>query len=346
LGAAERRKGRENMTAPEREMIRWGKLLFERRLISGWGGNLSCRVGRKEFLITGQHAPLGFLTSKDLVRIDHAGKPTREKQRASSETPLHLAVYKGTDAQAIVHVHPPMVLAFSLTHESFVPISFEEKYTIGEVPIIPQDTPTVTKPEQVVEELKYHPVVIIKGHGTVAIGQNFQDALLFTDLLEEAVHCQFFKDGASVTLAKETGPERAPTGTAALLAEGKPYALFSQEHMTELVKRANHDSEFRRHGSETSLSTSLTLHLEETDVSWTVKFDAGEITELNRGATGEFMISGKEEWWRAVFSNRIDPFLATQQGKLTLERGELAQLSRWYKPFQRAFSIWQTIPAQ
>ena len=334
------------MTVLEREMVRWGKFLFERRLISGWGGNLSCRVGQKEFLITGQHAPLGFLTSKDLVRINYEGKPTREKQRASSETPLHLAVYLGTDAQAIVHVHPPMVLAFSLTHERFVPISFEEKYTIGEVPIIPQDTPTVTKPEQVVEELKYHPVVIIKGHGTVAIGKNFQDAFLFTDLLEEAVYCQFFKEGAGVPRAIETGPERATNGKAAFLAEGKPYALFSQEHMIELVERANHDSEFRQHGSETSLSTSLTLHLEETDVSWTVKFVAGEITELNQETNGEFMISGKEEWWRAVFSNRIDPFLATQQGKLNLKRGELAQLSRWYKPFQRAFSIWQTIPAQ
>ena len=54
-----------------------------------------------------------------------------------------------------------------------MPVSFEEKYTIGEVPIIPQDTPTVTQPEKVVEELKYHPVVIIKGHGTVAIGKDF-----------------------------------------------------------------------------------------------------------------------------------------------------------------------------
>ena len=64
------------------------------------------------------------------------------------------------------------------------------------------------------------------------------------------------------------------------------------------------------------------------------------------GDGGEFMISGKAEWWNAVFSNRIDAFLATQQGKLKLTRGELAQLSRWYKPFQRAFAIWQTIPVQ
>ena len=243
------------MTRTEREMIQWGKLLFERRLISGWGGNLSCRIGKEEFLITGQHAPLG-LRSSILYELIMMGKPSKQTQRASSETPLHLAVYRGTDAEAIVHVHPPMVLAFSQTHESFIPISFEEKYTIGEVPIIPQDTPTVTKSEQVVEELKYHPVVIIKGHGTVAIGKNFQDAFLFTDLLEEAVYCQFFKEGARVPRAVETVPENATNGKATFVAEGEPHALFSQEHMTELVECANHDSEFRQHGSETSLSTS------------------------------------------------------------------------------------------
>jgi L-fuculose-phosphate aldolase len=346
LGASERIRGLDVLKALEREMIRWGKLLFERRLISGWGGNLSCRVDKQDFLITGQHAPLGFLTPKDLVRINDEGKPTQPEQHASSETPLHLAVYRGTDAEVVVHVHPPMVLAFSLTHESFVPVSFEEKYTIGEVPIIPQDTPTVTQPEVVVKELKYHPVVIIKGHGTVAIGKTLQEAFLLTDLLEEAVHCQFFKEGAVARGAPDSQPSQTKHLTPVSLADDKSYVLFSREHMGALVERANRDSEFRSHGSETSLSTSLTLHLEETDTSWTVKFVAGEITEWNQGTNGEFMISGTVEWWKAVFNNRIDPFLATQQGKLKLKRGELAQLSRWYKPFQRAFSIWQTIPAQ
>lgn len=326
------------------EMIHWGKLLFERRLISGWGGNLSCRAGNNRFLITGQHAPLGFLRPDDLVLINNAGQPINKDQRASSETPMHLAVYNGTEAQVIVHVHPPMVLAFSLTHDSFVPVSFEEKYTLGEVPIIRQETPTVTQPGQLVEELTYHPVVIIKGHGTVAMGKDFQEAFLLTDLLEEAVHCQFLKDfraippvGASAAAAREAQKPEA-------LSNEQRYALFSPEHMTALVDQANRNAEFRGFARETDLSTTLTLHLEEADISWTVSFVAGEITAVDRRKNGAFLISGKEQWWRAVFSNRIDPFLATQQGKLKLERGELAQLSRWYKPFQKAFSIWQTIP--
>ena len=328
------------MTQVEREMIQWGKLLFERHLISGWGGNLSCRAGRDRFLITGQHAPLGFLTTKDLVRIDESGKPLNRLQRASSETPMHMAVYVGTDAHAIVHVHPPMVLAFSLTHESFVPLSFEEKYTIGEVPIIAQDTPTVTKPEKVVEELRYHPVVIIKGHGTVAIGKNFQEAFLLTDLLEEAVRCQFLKNQTSAQLLN--GTQANPVADSRRREER--FALFSKKHMRALVDSANGDSQFRAYGAETALTTSLTLFLEETKGAWTVKFVEGEITVLDQTDTGEFMIGGKAEWWNAVFNNRIDAFLATQQGKLKLQRGELADLSRWYKPFQRAFSIWQMIP--
>jgi L-fuculose-phosphate aldolase len=327
------------MSKFEREIIQWGKLLFERHLISGWGGNLSYRARKDQFVITGQHAPLGFLTAKDLVRIDAAGKPLNDQQRASSETPMHVAVYAATDAQAIVHVHPPMVLAFSVAHESFLPVSFEEKYTIGEVPVIPQDTPTVTKLEKVVEELKYHPVVIIKGHGTVAIGKNFQEAFLLTDLLEEAVRCQFFQERVNSSAISCPATENEQT-----TQTGESYTLFSKEHMQALVDSANHDSQFRAHGAETGLTTSLTLLLEETKNAWTVQFVDGEITALNDTDDGEFTISGRAEWWIAVFTNRIDAFLATQQGKLKLQHGELAALSRWYKPFQRAFVIWQTIP--
>jgi len=326
------------------DMIRWGKLLFERRLISGWGGNLSCRLGKNGFVITGQHAPLGFLTAKDLVRIRADGKPVKKSERASSETPMHLAVYAGTDAQAIVHVHPPMVLAFSLTHDSFAPLSYEEKYTIGKVPIIPQDTPTVTKPEPVVEALKYNPIAIIKGHGTVAIGKTLQEGFLYTDLLEEAVHCQFFQNGSGVT-RKHNGAQPSDSIETSASA-GIAYELFSRAHMATLVDSANGDGDFRQFGSATGLTTSLTLHMEDSEAAWTVQFVGGEITALTEESDGDFLISGKAEWWRAVFSNRIDAFLATQQGKLKLKRGELAQLSRWYKPFQRAFALWQTIPIQ
>ncbi|MBI4529863.1 MAG: class II aldolase/adducin family protein [Deltaproteobacteria bacterium] len=329
------------MKPVEREMIRWGKRLFERRLITGWGGNISCRIGRDRFLITGQHAPLGFLSQKDLVVIDREGR-SASKKKSSSETPLHLAVYHGTDARAVVHAHPPRVMVFSLSNRSFVPLSFEEKYTIGEIPIVSQDTPTVTQPEAVVEELRLHPIVILRGHGTVAIGKDLKEAFLLTDLLEEAVHCQLMKRDLP-----QAGPEILEGESRDNPRERQEgYAVFSQEHMRALVDAANADDKFTTQGRRADLTTALSLCVEDEDVAWTVHFDKGRITHLEKGDGGEFLISGKTEFWKAVFQRRIDPFLATQQGKLQLKRGELWKLSRWFSPFQRVFALWQRIPIQ
>ena len=93
-------------------------------------------------------------------------------------------------------------------------------------------------------------MVIIKGHGTVAIGKNFQEAFLITDLLEEAVHCQFFKERVGKGGAPPAESAAKPTGVAAAIG-GKSYALFSQEHMQALVDSANQDSQFRADGADT-----------------------------------------------------------------------------------------------
>lgn len=331
------------MKKVEREIIYFGKLLFERRLISGWGGNISSRLAKDRFLITGQHASLGFLSPAQLVQIDPNGKAVKKEGRPSSETPLHLAVYNGTDAEVVIHAHSPMVLAFSLGHQSFVPLSFEEKYTIGEVPILPQQTPTVTETGRVVEELRLRPIVILQGHGTVAVGKDLREAFLLTDLLEEAVRCHFFKNDPKAQAEPGASPVQGHKSDGGP-ETGEGYALFSREHMNALIDSANGDSEFQSQGSAAGLTTTLTLYLEDTDTPWTVYFEEGKITHLEAEAVGEFLLSGRREWWEAIFQKRIDPFLATQQGKLKLERGELWKLSQWFKPFQRAFALWQTIP--
>lgn len=328
------------MTGKEREIIRWGQRLFERRLVSGWGGNLSCRLGENRFLITGQHAPLGFLSPGELVSIDAQGKALQKGRSPSSETPLHLAVYRGTSAQAVIHVHPPKVLTFSLSHRTFLPLSFEEKYTLGEVRVLPQETPTVTKSDAVVEELRLRPVVILQGHGTVAVGKDLQEAFLLTDLLEEAVACHFLKSGDN----QKEGPH--PPVRAAPAFRESAHSLFSPDHVAALAEGANRDPEFQRLARESSLTTSLTMRVEEDKSGWTFYFVDGKITRWEAGEGGEFAFHGRREWWQAIFQNRLDPFLATQQGKLQLVKGELWKLSQWFKPFQRAFSLWQTIPIQ
>ncbi len=181
---AERPKGSRG------EIIRWGEKLFERHLVSGWGGNVSCRFGRSRYLVTARGAALGFLRAADIVETDTRGQAVRPGRQPSSETPLHLAVYAATDARAVVHVHPPEIIAGCRDIEEFVPLSFEEEYSLGRVPVLAHEGPTVADPEPVAEALRDHPVVILRGHGTVARGRDLMEAFLVTDLLAEAVRCR------------------------------------------------------------------------------------------------------------------------------------------------------------
>ena len=161
---------------------------------------------------------MGFLTPKDLVAINSEGVPAKKTQKPSSESPLHLAVYKETEAMAVIHVHPPTIVVFSLANESFIPLSWEERYIIGQIPVVPQHTPTVRDPAKVVEAIRNRPIVILKGHGTVAMGKDLRDAFLLTDLLEGAVHCQFLKDGMP---SAEQGTTPQTTAVGGVLSTGK-----------------------------------------------------------------------------------------------------------------------------
>jgi len=320
-------------------IVRWGQKAFERRLVSGWGGNISCRFGKDHYLITRQHAALGFLSTKDIVEIDAGGKAVTRAGHPSSETAMHLAIYAATEAKAVLHVHPPAVIAYCQQRQSFIPVSFEEKYTLGEVPVVPQDTPTVTKPENVVEELRLHPVVILQGHGTVACGQDLEEAFLLTDLLEEAVHCQLWTQASPVVHKQAPSKRSAAKKTAS-------FPLFSRDHISAMVAKVNKDATFQREAKEKQLTTSLTMHVQDESLTWTFYFDRGKIVRMDDENWGEFVIQGKKEWWQAVFQKGYDPFVATQQGKLKLVRGEIWQLSQWFKPFQRGFELWQAIPTK
>ena len=172
------------------EIVTFGRQLFERRLVTGWGGNISLRISADRILITGRQAPLGFLKSEgDVVLVNLKGKAIGGKGEPSSELALHLAIYQGTCARAVIHAHPPAVMGLAPGLATFAPESFEEKYYLGEVPVFRQDTPTVGA-QNFEPLLKGHRVIIIEKHGSVATGETLQEAFLLTDLLEESLRAR------------------------------------------------------------------------------------------------------------------------------------------------------------
>lgn len=78
------------------------------------GGNLSVVDQDNNIWITPAAVDKGNLQPEDIVRIDSKGI-TEGLHRPSSEYPFHQAIYKKRpDLRAIVHAHPPGLIAYSL----------------------------------------------------------------------------------------------------------------------------------------------------------------------------------------------------------------------------------------
>ena len=321
------------------EMIDICRSLFQGKLVIGRSGNVSLRLDERTVLITSHGVSLGYLTPEELLEMDLEGKIISGKGELSTETSLHLAIYNELSANAVIHAHPTFTTAFYTAGKRLEPLTYELTFALGEVPVIPQDTPTVTDTKPVIQSLKTNNIVVLKNHGVVSVGESLRDAFLLIDMLEEAVKM--------TSLAKLFGSPSTIAGIEEVterVVEEK-YKLFSEEHIEAIVKLINEDEEAQRRGQATSLTTRLAIKLDETGQIYNFHFEAGKIVALKRDEQTDFLISGSAEYWRMIFNRQLDPFAATTQRKLKL-KGDLGRLSRWYSPFTRIFELWRLAPVE
>jgi methylthioribulose-1-phosphate dehydratase len=89
--------------------------LYHRGWLDGTAGNLSIRLDEEHALITASGRSKGELTAADtvLVRVADATAVRPGAARPSAETSIHAAIYRCTDAGAVVHAHPPYATVVS-----------------------------------------------------------------------------------------------------------------------------------------------------------------------------------------------------------------------------------------
>ncbi|HEX77178.1 MAG TPA: aldolase [Dehalococcoidia bacterium] len=187
-----------------------GRDLFTRGLVSSHGGNLSIRQG-DQLLITRRSSMLGNLEEQDLLEIG-IDKNTRVTPLASTELRVHRAIYEKTPAQAVVHAHPPHAIALSLTERHIVPTDMEGRNLLPRVPVLGWNTRVSPGclAEAIVEALKEHPVVIIRGHGSFATGQLLEEAYHYTTVLEESCRILCLLRSLGVRGAALASPRKGP----------------------------------------------------------------------------------------------------------------------------------------
>jgi L-fuculose-phosphate aldolase len=164
-----------------------GRRVYAKGFAAANDGNITVRLGEREFLCTPTMVNKGYLKPEDICKVDEKGNQLAGKRKRSSEVLLHLAVYKERpDVNAVVHCHPPHATAFGVAHEPIPKCVLPEvEVFLGEVPIARYETPGGQKfADTVVPFVKDCNTIILANHGTLSFGPDLEKAYWNTEIVD------------------------------------------------------------------------------------------------------------------------------------------------------------------
>ena len=102
-------------------------------LVVGTSGNVSARApGRNQCWITPSGVDYDRLEPNDLVLVDSDGHVRHGRLKPSSDTAVHLAIYRSRpEVDAVIHTHSPYATAFSVVQRDIPPVLVEAAGFLG-----------------------------------------------------------------------------------------------------------------------------------------------------------------------------------------------------------------------
>ena len=105
---------RRDLVHPRDAIVEFMERIYGYGMTTTSGGNLSIRDENGDVWISPAGYDKGNLTPRDISCV-HPDGSTDGPHRPSSELPFHQAIYQARpDVRAVVHAHPPALVAFSL----------------------------------------------------------------------------------------------------------------------------------------------------------------------------------------------------------------------------------------
>jgi ribulose-5-phosphate 4-epimerase/fuculose-1-phosphate aldolase len=186
------------------ELARAGLIYFS-------AGNVSARVSEGLIAITPSRQPYQQMTVDDIVIVDALGRVVWGRRQPSSETPMHLAVYKHLrTVGAVIHTHSSFAIAFASTGGE-IPVSSLEILSIGgPVPVSGFAPPgSELLGETAVQAFSKRSglkAILLRNHGSLVIGADLDEALGNAMKLEKgakAYHLALQLEGKPLLLTNE-----------------------------------------------------------------------------------------------------------------------------------------------
>lgn len=164
------------LAAQRESLVAFGRRLAADDLAYGTSGNLSVRAGDL-IAITPSGVPYQDMSPASICLVRVADGQLASGRRPSTETPMHLAVYRNTGAQAVVHTHSPFVVALSSVLDELPAIHYAMASLGGPVRVAPYARfGTGDLAGNAVAALAGRSAVILQNHGAITCGSTLAQA--------------------------------------------------------------------------------------------------------------------------------------------------------------------------
>jgi L-fuculose-phosphate aldolase len=178
---------------PADQLVAIMNRIYENGLTTTSGGNLSVIEDNGDIWITPSGIDKGTLTRADMCCVKPDGT-VEGRHKPSVELPFHANVYKKRhDIRAILHAHPPNMVAFSLVR--LLPelnLITNARHQCGKITMAPYAVPgSHLLGESIAAEFaKGYDIVVMENHGLVVGGGNLFDCFMKFETLEAAAYTQ------------------------------------------------------------------------------------------------------------------------------------------------------------
>lgn len=179
------------------DLVRYGRLLYDRRLAHGSAGNLSVRLSDGAILVTPTNSSLGFLEADRISKVSLTGE-LLAGDPPSKEAFFHLAVYEERPAaRAIVHLHSTYSVAVSClchkqTDDILPPLTAYHVMRVGKLPLLNYFRPgDRALAEAVRGAARSHKAMMLANHGPIVSGRTLDEAVHAYEELEETAKLFF-----------------------------------------------------------------------------------------------------------------------------------------------------------
>jgi L-fuculose-phosphate aldolase len=210
------------------DILRVGRLMFDKGWIAGNDGNISIRMDADRILATPTGVSKGMMQPDDLVICDLGGKKIQGEREVTTEMGMHLAIYQlRPDINGIVHAHPPVATGFAAAGRALnIALSPEVVICLGSVPLAEYGQPgTPALTDGMLPYVPKYDAVLLANHGAVTYGEDVSQAYFRMETVEHF---------ARITLVSEIlgGPKVLPRIEVQKLFDSRPrYRVKSRNHL-------------------------------------------------------------------------------------------------------------------